>query len=297
MILGLMTALGFGAYAQSTDLSAYVYTEPADGKVLTPHQTLTTLDGDEGDFIMAIGMQSGSDAIVGGDYTWYITPFVEQGYMSGFAFTDNFEYDSEYDNGLGMITYNFPNEQELGSGHTGPNQVNSDSIKVLYDWDQYNLHDSIVEVVPPFVDGESYGFFFGVQAIGYIGTSSTGSDSLIRTATDPNPGDNLDVVRIVWNGSTGIKSLFPAKEKAGISIYPNPTTTDINFEFQYTAPSHAKAFVRDVTGRVVDSKQFGRALPGVQKYKMDVSKLAPGIYTLEFNTDEVTATTKFTVGE
>ncbi|RZK45935.1 MAG: T9SS type A sorting domain-containing protein, partial [Pedobacter sp.] len=82
-----------------------------------------------------------------------------------------------------------------------------------------------------------------------------------------------------------------------IIAYPNPAVAVINFDFNFDKASHAQVFVRDITGKVVKAKNFGRTQTGVQKFTLDISGLANGMYTLEFDTDLQTATTKFSVSK
>ncbi len=280
MTLALIGTLIAGAKAQTIDLEA-VIGRPTAGQVIGPGQSLDTSK------VLCGIFYHGPDAIFATtDILWFMTSFSRPAtdsttYISGVVYSQDI---TAADTGFIFL---FPNNNEIGVGHTAPFTLSSDSIRGLYDWDQWNLHDSIVLIRPPYTLGKSYGFFFRALFVG--------DDNADPIATDPTPTNNRAVQRIVWGNTTSIGDLFPKKEERSLSVYPVPANNDINFEFNFDGPSHAQAFVRDMSGRTVMTKNFGRALPGAQKYHLDISKLPNGIYTIELDTDTQTGNAKFTI--
>lgn len=282
MTVGLLSAFAFGSMAQSVDIEAYIQ-RPTAGTVISPGETLDTSK-----VVCALFYNGPDDIYSGTDYITFMTPFSvpandSQFYLDGVAFQNDITID---DTGVLFV---FPNNNEIGAGHIAPFNLAADSISYLYDWDLYNLQDSFVLVDPPYVTGTSYGFFF--RSFG-VRDQTTGD----AVATDPVPENNRAVVKIVWGqGGTGIGNMIAANKHAEIDVYPNPATSVINFSFDFEKNSHAQAVLRDVTGKIVFVKNYGKAVTGTQKYSIDISKFAAGMYSLEFNTDEHTAVTKFNI--
>lgn len=281
MVFALIGTFIAGANAQSTINLEAAIARPVEGQVITPAQVLDTTK------VLCGVFYNGPDDILQDDRVWVLSSFSRTNgtdiFINGISFgADLTAADS------GFI-YVIPNQGKVGPGHHGtvPLAMSSDSIKLLMDWDLWTNNDSISFVQPPYVNGKSYGFFFRALFVG--------DASATPVATDPSPANNLAVQRIVWSTSVGIDDLFAKQEAKTLNVYPVPANNDINFEFNFDAPSHAQVFVRDMNGRVVKAKNFGRALPGVQKYNIDISALPNGIYTVELNTDTETGRAKFTI--
>jgi hypothetical protein len=281
MALALIGALITGAKAQSIDLEA-VMVLPTAGQSIGPGQTLDT------DKVFCGVIYHGPDMILQTtDAVWFMTSFNRR-VNDSMATINGVAYNSDITStDSGKAIFIFPNGNEIGTGHSGPFKLSSDSIRMLYDWDAWNLKDSIVIISPPYENCKSYGLFFRVF---YVGDNN--ADPI---ATDPVPGNNRAVQRIVWNCGVGIDEMMPKKEEKTLTVYPVPANNDINFEFNFDGPSHAQVVISDMTGKVVKSKNFGRALSGVQKYSLDISSLSNGIYTIQFDTDTQTGKTKFTI--
>jgi hypothetical protein len=281
MVFALMGTFMAGASAQSTINLEAAIARPAEGQTISPGQVLDTAK------VLCGVFYNGPDDILQDDRVWVLSSFSRTNgtdiFINGISFGQDL---TAADSGF---IYVIPNANKVGPGHhpTAPLAMSSDSIKLLMDWDLWTNNDSISFVQPPFVNGKSYGFFF--RAL-YVGDASA-----TPIATDPSPANNLAVQRIVWSSSVGINDLFTKQEAKALNVYPVPANTEINFEFNFDAPSHAQAFVRDMNGRVVKAKNFGRALSGVQKYSIDISALPNGIYTVELNTDTESGKAKFTI--
>jgi len=279
LALALIGGLAFGAKAQSIDLEAIIAL-PTAGQSIQPHADLDTSK------VLAGIVYNGNDAIFSGDGVYFMTSFSNPSTTPGSYYIDGVSFQDDITNDdSGSVLFIFPNANEIGQGHKAPFKLNADSIHLMFDWNQWNNNDSIVVINPPFVCGTSYGFFFRAIDVRDDGGSSV--------ATDPNPANNFAVQRIVWDCTSGIQN-FAAKEKATISAYPNPAVNSINFDYNFDKATHVQVFVRDITGKVVLSKNYGKVNSGVQKFTTDLSRLSAGNYIIELDTDSQNAVTKFT---
>jgi hypothetical protein len=157
-----------------------------------------------------------------------------------------------------------------------------DSIQLLYDWNQWNNNDSVVLHGKPwstFVNGQEYGFFMQFRGI--------------EGVEDSDPTNNRGVRRIIWNGSgVGINEMLAPKEKISLLVYPNPSTNYIKFAQNFEKKAEVTAIVRDAVGRAVMTKNYGK-LSGNQEFQLDISRLNPGMYTVELSSEYITGLSKF----
>lgn len=170
-----------------------------------------------------------------------------------------------------------------------------DSIKTLLDIDalESGTAETFEDILVPkasLVNGQTYGFYLYVIGIG----------------DDPNSPANLDTVNnnwaytsVVWNDcATSIEEMIVGKEKVSLTTYPNPAQNSLGFDYNFSkASNNSVAKVTDVTGRVVLTQDFGKAFPGNQSFKVDVSSLNAGMYIIEFSTDNERAVSKFNVSK
>jgi len=89
----------------------------------------------------------------------------------------------------------------------------------------------------------------------------------------------------IWfniSDGAGVTSL----DEAGVRIYPNPATTQLNFEF----PTYEErtVFVHDHTGRLVTTSVVDQS-----KTMLDIGRLASGLYHVTIQSASQTFTTKF----
>jgi hypothetical protein len=197
--------------------------------------------------------------------------------------------------GASDIIFTFPNTNQLGAGHIAPFTVAADSIKVLCNWSDWQ-NDVFTPVNrADLVVGQAYGFFFkamGVQPDENADVNVYREDPVFGSGA--MSGNNRAAVKVIWGSATSISDLLAKKEKVNIDVYPNPSNDVINFHYNFAKSSHVTAIVRDLTGKIVASRNFGRANAGDQKYAMNVTALSAGNYLLQFETDEETAVAKFT---
>ncbi len=282
MTLALIGGLALGAQAQNIDLEGVVAL-PTDGQSIGPGQNLDTTKVLCGLFYNGTGTILGG---TGGDGVYFMTSLSTPAPTPGNYYLDGVAFASDITNAdSGSLLFVFPNANEIGAGHKAAFVLNSDSIRVMFNWAKWQ-QDSIQIETPPFTNGQEYGFFF--RAVGVRDANNN------PVGTDPNPGNNFGVQRIVWNTTVDVQE-FAKKENATLNLYPNPADNVINFNFEYAKATHASVIIRDITGKMVYGKNHGKVNAGSQKYSIDITKLAAGTYMLELDTDEQHGVAKFTV--
>ncbi|WP_118975501.1 T9SS type A sorting domain-containing protein [Taibaiella koreensis] len=209
---------------------------------------------------------------------------------SGFSFVDDQSIAAS------SVIFVFPNTNKLGAGHISPFTLSADSIKALCKWSDWETNAFTTVNRADLVAGQAYGFFFkvlGVQPEG-AGVNEYREDPV--QGADVRNGNNRAAVKVIWNpNANSIGEMLAKKEKAAISVYPNPAGSKISFNFDAPKASHAMAVVRDITGKIVASRNFGSIPTGLGEYSLDVSGLSNGMYMLQFDTDDQVAVAKFTV--
>lgn len=112
---------------------------------------------------------------------------------------------------------------------------------------------------------------------------------------DLSNNKNCTTIYILNNNGTGI--FTPSIKSEAISIYPNPTSDDINFEYNFDKVATATVRVIDLLGRTVITKDYGTQNVGNSKFTINVADLPNGLYTLEMVTDGKRAVSKFNVNK
>ena len=79
-----------------------------------------------------------------------------------------------------------------------------------------------------------------------------------------------------------------------ISVYPNPTSGNVNIEFNAVAKGNASVTVQDISGRIVTSQAVS-VTEGVNKTQLDLSHIAKGIYMLNVNSAEGNSKVKIVI--
>lgn len=209
---------------------------------------------------------------------------------SGFSFTDDQLFEDS------AIIFIFPNANELGAGHVSPFKLGADSIKALCNWADWENDIFTTINRADLVAGQEYGFFFKVLG---IQDEESGTDEYREDPVQgggAHNGNNRTAVKVKWNpNATGIGEMLVKKDKVNISVYPNPASDQIHFTFNFPKNSHATAVVRDITGKMVLSNNYGRTMAGKQEFSMNTARLSKGVYILQFDTDDQVAVAKFTV--
>ncbi len=277
----MMLAAGFGlqASAQSIDLTAAIQL-PTANQVIKPGQSLDTSK------ILCGIIYNGPDAILQGEGVFFMSSFSRPGTTPGTYYINGVQFGSDLTAANAGVVFVYPNMNMIGFGHTAAFTLASDSIHVMFDWDQWSNNDSIVVVDKPFVNGKSYGFFFRA-----IDVRDAGG---VTISTDPVPSDNMAVTRIVWNSTTDIQGLA-GKDKLECSFYPNPARDHVNVSFSLASASHCAVTLRDITGRIVMHKKYGHQAAGDHRFTVDVSGFDAGTYSLELETDHGYNTSKLAI--
>jgi len=269
MALALIGGLAFGAKAQTIDLQGVVEMDSAT--CLKPGFTFSPSEAPTGDSIPGIWavVNNGPDNILSGDILWVATSRNQIGYYSGYTMTQD-------------VT--------PGNAAFAQSYMKVDSIKsliVLEALDTATTYDGLMDA-PPYVNGKAYGFYTWVAGIGNDLNSIQNTDTV---------NNDLDFQVVIWNNcATSIEEMLVGNQKSSLTTYPNPAYNEVNFDYNFNeATKTAVARIADVTGRTVSTKDFGKYSTGKQSFKMDVSSLNPGIYILEFVTDNKRAISKFSV--
>ena len=109
-----------------------------------------------------------------------------------------------------------------------------------------------------------------------------------RSFMDANPL-SVSYYRVRGNDFDGkstvskIVSVTGGKGKLAIlSIYPNPTTESTTIDFEVATNGTAIATVKDITGRIVYTKNIV-VTEGVNQTTVDMSDIASGVYILNIS--------------
>jgi hypothetical protein len=269
MALALVGGLAFGAKAQFIDLTSQVQMDSAAclklGSTFTPSETAV---GDSVSGVWGV-INNGPESILAGDIVWIATPRNEIGFFG--------QYTASSDVPAGEVAFAF-------------SYMKVDSIKsliVLEALDTATTFDGLMDP-PPYVNGKAYGFYTYNLGIGGDINNPENTDTV---------NNDLDFQVIIWNNcATSVEEMLVGKEKSSLTTYPNPAYNEVNFDYNFTETTKtAVARITDVTGRTVIVKDFGKNMPGKQSFNMDISALNPGMYIIEFSTDNKRAISKFSV--
>jgi hypothetical protein len=113
---------------------------------------------------------------------------------------------------------------------------------------------------------------FGVANYGPFGTG--GASNWF------NGWDFTPAVRLILDPSVAVEEVASAGEITGASIYPNPADDNANISFNLLNNNNVKVIVRDMTGRLVSSENFGNRTSGQNTINLNVSSLNAGIYSV-----------------
>ncbi len=83
--------------------------------------------------------------------------------------------------------------------------------------------------------------------------------------------------------------------KESLTVFPNPAMDKVSFELNLTKAENIQVSVKDITGREVMRKDFGKINAGNSTpLSLDVSRLRAGMYIVEMNGEERKAVGRFT---
>lgn len=130
----------------------------------------------------------------------------------------------------------------------------------------------------------------------------TAGDS-IRVAFAVLAGDNLtDLQTSAGNAQVMYDGLFVTSvdnsvTSAGVVVYPNPVKNLSTIEINLTETENVQLQVFDITGRVIDTKNYGTLSAGTNRIYYDVNNLADGVYFYQLTTGAKTRTFKVSVSK
>lgn len=116
------------------------------------------------------------------------------------------------------------------------------------------------------------------------------------TYNDPIATNDSSCVAVTFKKKPTVGIFEFADKGQQLSIYPNPATTQVNFDINLDKAENIKVFVKDISGRDVMNKDFGTITAGkLNQFSLDISKLQAGMYFVEVNGEQKIATGKFVI--
>ncbi len=111
----------------------------------------------------------------------------------------------------------------------------------------------------------------------------TGQEVLIRFYITSAWGDMMYIDNIRLSNVVSVEDELTPTEK--LTVYPNPTSDDLNIDLTLDAPAAISINVLDVSGRSVLTEKIGGTQDKLN-HKLDVSRLQSGMYLLQINAGE-----------
>jgi hypothetical protein len=93
-------------------------------------------------------------------------------------------------------------------------------------------------------------------------------------------------VRFLMLPGVGVNTVA-GNDKGELSVYPNPTSNQINFSYEFGSNEAATVTLRDLLGKTVLQRDLGKGISGKQSYSLDINSLQNGIYFLELSSNGV----------
>lgn len=81
-------------------------------------------------------------------------------------------------------------------------------------------------------------------------------------------------------------SIAEIQDENKLKVYPNPSTDQVQLNYELNAPSTVYVSIYDVTGKMVYSEDYGTQTNGVYSQKVDVNTLDAGSYTVILTTSQ-----------
>jgi len=136
------------------------------------------------------------------------------------------------------------------------------------------------------------GSFTGGLRIANAGTSDPQTSFFYDIPTDTwFYQTSTPYVRLNFDPSVGLEE--ETTELNGVSLYPNPSNTETNVNFNLQSKSDVTILVTDLSGKTVSSTELTNVLTGANSAKIDCASLNSGIYYVTINTNNSSVTKKF----
>lgn len=241
-LLACALFLSFGAFASRKIIVAVLIVKPAIDTNVTTGSTVNPI------YYFQNKSLTAADSIMVGDTIKYFTPGSS---FSGSSYT-SYEYV------IASKTL-FKDSIMAVNGLATPFA----SIVSLYDASK-NF------VAGPFANNTQYWWYLRPFAVTSKSTNPNKVDSFMAGTTDTQ--------RIWINKGSGIVE-FVQSASEDISIFPNPASNQVSFEYNFAANQNAIVKVLDLTGRTIIAKNYTQ-LSGQNKIDIDVNGVANGAYVL-----------------
>ncbi len=166
----------------------------------------------------------------------------------------------------------------------------------------FNKAIYIYHNIDTFTADRTYNFCYKIYPQSSItidpdGTGPQPSRPAVVTYTDPvsnNDSSCANNITFKKKPTVGIFELS-GNSKEPLTIYPNPATNNVSFDLNFTRAEKVQVSVKDIAGREVLRKDFGKVQAGnTTPFVLDISKLQAGMYIVEMNGEERRAVGRFT---
>ncbi len=112
--------------------------------------------------------------------------------------------------------------------------------------------------------------------------------------SDPNPANNeycTDIYVLAYKTAVAEVS---NNRTGDLTIYPNPATSNVNFNYDFSGASKATLIISDVVGRTVYQEEI-TGLSGKKNVTVNVNAFVPGLYVATLVVDDARIVGKFNV--
>ncbi len=136
------------------------------------------------------------------------------------------------------------------------------------------------------------GSYTGGLKVANAGTSDPQTSFFYDTPTDTwFYQTSTPYVRLNFDPSVGLEE--ETTEINGVSLYPNPASSETNVNFYLQTKSDVTILVTDLSGKTVSSLELTNVLTGSNSAKIDCASLNSGVYYVTINTNNSSVTKKF----
>lgn len=207
------------------------------------------------------------------------------------VYTDNYPGETSWKirNSAGQVvaSESFPG----GSAAGGANALTMHTYNVVledaFDCHTFTIYDSYGDGMSYGLPGQTYGYEvfdgFGEPVISLLGGEPT----------DLNFGYSSENKMT----TTDVLSVGESNLNASLSLYPNPTNSNLNIAFELESNDHITVDVMNIVGQIVSSQDYGTVSAGYTLKTINVSDLSSGIYLVNITTNAGVITRKITVSE
>jgi len=161
-----------------------------------------------------------------------------------------------------------------------------------------NLNTNLILELEPYIDVTA-----GLTYLAVVGCYTTGLRVSNSGKSDPQTSFFLDLSDNTWYYTTNtpivrmnfdpVLNVSEAIQISQAVIMPNPTNDLATLRFELQNTSDVSIAVRDITGKTMQSMQFGQMAAGIQEIDLASNQWAQGIYTVNIYSNGHTTTKKF----